>query len=349
MRPLLHHLRLTASSRPVLTLALATAVAVGGALGYPLLAQDSGDTHVGDVFGDLVHIKRDPTTGQPILQKRDVLLPGDVPGIAYCPIPVDATGFEIPFLPLSCDPDPAYADAMIEVDYFGRLSGGRTQERNLRMHFDETIVGIKNSGTVTLDEAGRLKLGLDCTALGICASWRTIDSPLENLSTYRRVMKYGHLQTDPLEVDTSPGGDPNEGTSYHPALDAADWAKFMGPAVALLPRASSGECFTGTAFDTACAQPTALTTADFFLTSALLAGAADKTGRMTPDLVQYMNRILKITVATSETAATLNTVPALIRDADGTIAPATDGLPAPANERFVDFSPASYLVWVLIR
>ena len=24
----------------------------------------------GDVFGDLIHIKRDPTTGQPILQKR---------------------------------------------------------------------------------------------------------------------------------------------------------------------------------------------------------------------------------------------------------------------------------------
>jgi hypothetical protein len=320
---------------------LAIVAAIVG-LGLTTFAQ-SGSSHTGDVFGDLIHIKRDPATGQPILQKRQVLLPGDVPGIAYCPIPVDDTGMEIPFLPDTCDPDPAYQESLIEVDYFGRLSGGRTQERNLRMHFDEAIVGIKASGTVTLDEAGRLKLGSECTSVGVCASWRTIDSPMENLSLYRWVMKYGHIQTDPLEEDTSAGGDPAEGTVYHPALDATDWAKFTGPVTSLLPAASSGDCFTGTVFSTACAAPQALTSVDFFLASALLAGAADKTGRITPDLVQYLNRILKIPVATPGSAAALNTLPALIRDENGDIAPATDGMDPPADERFVDLSPVSYL------
>jgi hypothetical protein len=307
------------------------------------LAQGGG-AGTGDLFGDLFHIKRDPATGQPILQKRDVLLPGDVPGIAYCPIPVDATGAEIPFLPQSCDPDPAFANDMIEVDYFGRLSSARTRDINLRMHFDEMILGIKASETVMLEASGRLRLGTDCTAPGDCATWKTVDSPLENMSTYRRLMKYGHIQTDPLEEDTTPGGDPNEGIVYHPALDAADWGKFFGPGVAaLLPSASSSDCFSGVAVNPSCLAPQPLTATDFFLSAAFLAAAADKTGHVTSDLVQYLNRILKITQDTTDTVATLNTVPALVRDENGTIAPAVPGLPPPADERFVDLSPASYL------
>jgi len=166
---------------------------------------------------------------------------------------------------------------------------------------------------------------------------------MENLSIYRWVMKYGHLQTDPAEEDTSAGGDPAAGTVYHPALDAADWAKFSGPVTALLPRASSSQCFSGASFDVTCAAPQSLTTVDFFLAGSFLAGAADKTGRITPDLLQYLNRILKIPVDTPETLAALNTLPALIRDEGGVITPATPGLPAPADERFVDFAVDSYL------
>ena len=318
---------------------LATALTVSsGVLVTPAFAQ--GDT--GDVLGDLIHIKRHPATGQPILQKRWVDLEG-VLGWSYCPIPVDVTGFEIPFVALSCDPDPEFSAALVEVDYFGRLSGGRTKERNQRMHFDEAIDGIKNSGTVMLDEAGRLRLGSDCTSVGVCTTWRTIDSPMENLALYQRLLKYGHIQTDPLEEDSSSGGDPAAGTVYHPALAAADWAKFTGPVTSLLPRTSSSECFAGSSFDLSCAVPQSLTAIDFFLAGALLGGAADKTGRVTPDLVQYLNRILKITEATALSAATLNTLPALIRDVDGTIAPAPSGLPWPANELFLDFTPANYL------
>ena len=46
------------------------------------------------------------------------------------------------------------------------------------------------------------------------------------MALYARLMKYGHLQTDPEEVDTFAHGDPAAGTQYHTALAAEDYAKF---------------------------------------------------------------------------------------------------------------------------
>jgi hypothetical protein len=307
----------------------------------PVVAQEGGTGH-GDVFGDLVHIKRDPSTGQPILQKRLIEYPQDLVDWGYCPIPIDDAGLEIPFAPLSCDADPAALDRLVEVDYFGRLSGGRTKERNLRMHFDETINGIRDAEAVDREPGGRLRLGTACTPDGACATWRVIDSPFENLALYHRLMKYGHLQTDPAEVDTFAQGDPAQGTIYHPALRAQDWAKFRGTLTALLPRASSSECFSGGTFVAACAAPQSLTAEDFVRAASFLGGAADKHGKITVDLVQYMNRVLRITQDTPESLANVDTLPVLIRDDNGVVAPAPPGLPAPADERFVDFSRASY-------
>ena len=147
----------------------------------------------GDLFGDLYHIKRDPLTGQPILQEREIELPGDVIGTGYCPIPIDANGLEIRSAPLSCEVDPAEAHRLVEVDYFGRLSGSRTRERNIRMHFDEVIAGIKNAEVVDVDDAGRLRLGTACDPGGSCAAWKTVDSPQENLAM-RPHPQYGHIR-----------------------------------------------------------------------------------------------------------------------------------------------------------
>lgn len=307
----------------------------------------AAQSHTGDELGDLVHILRDATTGQPILQQRWVDLGSGQLAWAYCPVPVDAAGAEIPFAPLSCDPDPAELTRLVEVDYFGRLSAGRTKERNLRMHFDEVITGMNGAEFVDVDEAGRLKLGTTCTAPGTCATWKTVDSPLENLAVYWRLMKYGHIQTDPLEIDVDANGDPNAGTVYHPALAATDWPKFLGVTRTLLPRSSENQCFPGASFDVACAVPQALINTDFAFVTSFLGGAADKTGHITPDLVQYLNRILKVPIATTGGAAPVATLPALVRDVNGQIAPAGAGLPAPADERFVDFSPVSYdrLAW----
>jgi hypothetical protein len=282
----------------------------------------------GDVFGDLIHILRDDTTGQPILAQRWVEMPAQEPGYGwgYCPIGVyyDGQGNqqEIPFLPYSCDMDPAYADLVEEVDYFGRLNGGRTKERNHRMHFDEVISNIKLAGWVTTEVTGRLKLGFSCPEQGAigpdCYEWATIDSPMESMALYVRLMKYGHLQTDPLEEDIWAHGDPKLPIQYHPALSAEDWTKFDLQLSHLLAggKAKTKACWDkkSGAFDSSCAEREELEPEDFASGSVYLAAAANKTGFVTVDLVQYVNRFLKITKDTETTLATLNTLPARYRD-----------------------------------
>lgn len=336
----------------------------------------AGTAQSGQDYGDLIEILRDVDTARPILQKRWIEYPGDVFDWGYCPIPIDAAGEEVPFLDLTCDPDPLQADRVIEVDYFGRLNAGRTDERNMRMHFNETINQIRDSEVVDLDPVGRLNLGTSCwyeywgEPLQ-CKVWKTIDSPMENLSLYRRLLKYGHLQTDPLELDPWWHGDPSLPPQYHPALRAEDWPKFSLGVRHLLPfggvptfagepvaaRADTDRgarladpligCFSPVfpdGFDPACALPEPVEVADFVSAASHLGGAADKTGKITPDLVAYENRILDIPVATDYSAAPLSVLPALIRLEDlTTIVEATPGLPAPADELFVDYSAARYM------
>lgn len=284
---------------------------------------EGGGGGCGDVFGDLIHILRDAETGQPILEKRWVELPGDTFGYDYCPIPIDVNGIEIPFAPDSCDA--LYPEEAVEVNYFGRLNGGRTKERNNRMHFNEVISNIKEAGIVRQDGTGRLLLGYDCEDMS-CDSWSTIDSPMESLALYLRLMKYGHFQTDPDEEDLWAHGDPAQGTQYHPALDASDWAKFQGPLAHLVP---ANVDYYG---------PEPLDDKDFTRAAIFLGAAANKTGKITVDLVQYVNRILKITKNTEATSSTFDTLPALIRD--GTTIYESNG---EVEERFVDFGAMEYI------
>jgi len=346
------------------------ALLLGGA---PVVAQSDG---TGDVFGDLIHILRDPGTGQPILAQRWVELPGPVTGYGwgYCPIPVSTAGDELVFIPYTCDPlDPT---AVVDVDYFGRLNASRTRERVNRMHFDEVITTIKDADWVDGEGSGRLLLYFDCTAPGdpsTCLEVKTIDSPMENLALYTRLMKYGHLQTDPLEIDTGNHGDPSVPIVYHPALAVDDWPK-MGPAMRhLLPGNGQGDCYPGGVFTPPCAEPEVLGERDLVRAAGFVAGGGDKDGHFTVDLVQYLGRIMKLTVATDETVPTLATIPALVRDCwpgvvdppnppeddpapadppylpadECTIAPADSSLPNytlffAVSERFVDFGSVVY-------
>jgi len=339
----------------------------------PLGAQNDG---TGDVFGDLIHIVRDPGTGQPILAQRWVELPGPVTGYGwgYCPIAVSTAGDELAFIPYTCDPlDPT---AVVDVDYFGRLNASRTRERVNRMHFDEVIATIKAAEWLDSEGSGRLLIYSGCTVPGdpaTCLDKKTIDSPMENLALYTRLMKYGHLQTDPLELNSGAHGDPEAGPVYHPALAASDWPK-LGPALRhLLPANGEGDCFPGGVFGVTCANAEVLGDRDLVRASGFVAGGGDKDGHFTVDLVQYLGRIMKLTVATDETVPTLATVPALVRDCwpgivdppdpdetdpnppdppyvpvdQCTVAPADSGLPnytlfAAAQEQFVDFASVVY-------
>ena len=209
----------------------------------PVASQDHGSGGgggCGDLFGDLIHILRDDKTGQPILAQRWIELPAELQGYGwgYCPIAVYGEDKqELSFLPYSCDIDPALIDLVEKVDYFGRLNGGRTKERNNRMHFNEVISNIKLADVVTQAPDGRLKLGFDCTDLGKtpCAEWATIDSPMESQGLYSRTMRYGHLATDPYEIDAWSHGDPKLSTQFYPALDLEDWDKFDKSMTNLMP------------------------------------------------------------------------------------------------------------------
>jgi len=323
-------------------------------------------------YGDMIHILRDAETARPILQKRWIEYPGDLYDWGYCPVPLTVEGTEIPFVELSCDPDPEFADLVIEVD-LGRLNEARTQERNIRMHFNETIVRIQEAEYVDFDPAGRLKLGSTCTfppgsGEPECAGWKVVDSPQENLSLYWRVMKFGHIQTDPLEEDPWAHGDPSEPTRYHPALRDVDWPKFDPRVQFLLPMdgnpsfavtrpradASRGRsmpaafvgCFDpiwSNGFNPACAERELPSASDLVFASSALGGAADKDGRIDGDVLAYFHRILRLPVETEYTPAPLVVLPALIRLEDGTtIIEAPPGLPEPADELFIDFSRFTY-------
>lgn len=351
----------------------------------PAPAQGGGGPEID--YGDMIHILRDFDTGRPILQKRWIEYPGDAFDWGYCPIPVTAEGVEIPFVELSCDPDPIYEKQILEVE-LGRLNGARTQERNIRMHFNEVISNIQKAAVVDLDEALRLKLGFNCFSPAptagrsiademplVCGSWKVIDSPLENLSVYQRILKYGHIQTDPLELDPWAHGDPTQPPVYHPALRAVDWAKFSKRTVHLLPvgsepppiraafrsyasrtsvaakAASPGlvsplVCFGESwpdGFNPVCKDPELLSADDHLTASSALGGAADKSGLINADVLAYLNRILRVPVETDYLVAPLSVRPALIRLEDlKTVIEAPPGLPEPADEMFVDFRPVNY-------
>jgi len=326
-------------------------------------------------YGDMVRILRDPATARPILQKRWISYPNDVYDWGYCPVPLTIKGTEVPFVELSCDPDPAFAGEILEVD-LGRLNEARTQERNIRMHFNEVIARIQAAELVDLDPAGRLHLGSGCAiapgSIEIeCTSWKVVDSPQENLSLYWRMLKFGHLQTDPLEENPWAHGDPTLPTAYHPALRDVDWQKFGQRVQFLLPMdggpsfgdprlrayaARSAREVAKTAplvgcfdpiwrdgFNPACAERELPSASDLVFAASTLGGAADKDGLIDADVLAYFHRILRIPVETDYTPAPLVVLPALIRLEDGTtIIEAPPGLPAPADEVFADLSRVSY-------
>jgi len=299
----------------------------------------------GDVFGDLIHIQRDSLTGQPIFAQRWVEMPEALPGYGwgYCAIAVDEDGERIPFQPYSCDLDTTNAEA-VEVDYFGRLNASRVQERNQRMHFNETITNIKQAVRLRLDPTGRLALGFvdpddpipeqpGCTltsAPEVCV-WATVDSPMENMALYQRFMKYGHIATDPEEPDLWWHGDPKLPIPAHPALGPDDFAKFENVGLYnWLPemevwdqdgnftRDNYDECYDDKVNKdiVPCLPPEELTFEDFGTSADLLAAAGGKHNFFTVDLVQYLNRFLRITQNTDFAAATLATLPAQYEQCD---------------------------------
>lgn len=131
----------------------------------------------GDLYGDLWVVVRDGN-GVPVLDAN-----GHVQ-------PVLADGTVVQLTPDGELPA-EYEDAVGEVE-LGRLNASRSPGQVTGHHLNEAIARLA-SGTVTLDEAGRLMVD------GVL-----IDSPLQNLSLYSYIMTGG----DPAALNLPAGFDP---------------------------------------------------------------------------------------------------------------------------------------------
>ena len=221
-------------------------------------------------YGDLIVIKRDKN-GVPILDDNG------------CLQPLDSNG---KLIPLDAECEVLDGAAVVEVE-FGRLNVARAPEKVRQQALDEVIQAIKDSLKVTLDPAGRLalKYKIKNPDTGIKeVVWKTIDAARENLALYTQLMKFGHLQTACEEIASDYGDE----ITYRPCLDTSvDYPKFKSNVKFLLP-VTEGE--TGSEL---------LSKQDLTLASFFLAGAADKSGTITVDLIQYINTILDIPSATN--------------------------------------------------
>jgi len=111
---------------------------------------------------------------------------------------------------------------LVEEVHFGRLNMGRSPEAVLQSAFDEAISTINSDDTIAIniDAAGRLLLTKNVydeievdpntgMPLLIGTIEKAIDSPLENLSLYVKLMQDGHLVTpadERLPIDRSVQG-----------------------------------------------------------------------------------------------------------------------------------------------
>jgi len=138
-----------------------------------------------------------------------------------------------------------WADLIDEVS-FGRLNLSRSPEAVLQASFDEAINSINNADMIEIDATGRLLLTTDiyaeiatavdtgsddpiCVAEKIETVTKAIDSPLENLALYVKLMQDGHLVTPGDErapIDRSLNG----GIPLWKMLELED-----GPSTALRP------------------------------------------------------------------------------------------------------------------
>lgn len=150
---------------------------------------------VGQLVGEPVV---DPATGAMTLTVNDYFIPP-------CDDPVGSAA--------ECTwNDVVYCDGVKWVDlvdevHFGRLNLSRAPEAVLQAAFDEAITAINNATAISRDAAGRLVLttniyeefetsnGTSCGYELLETVTKTIDSPLENLALYVKLMQDGHLVT----------------------------------------------------------------------------------------------------------------------------------------------------------
>lgn len=111
-------------------------------------------------------------------------------------------------------PDGVLWTQLVQEVHFGRLNLSRAPEAVLQAAFDEAITAINNADEMSIDAAGRLLLTTTIydeilVDQVVDVVTKAIDSPLENLALYVKLMQDGHLVTPADErapIDRSKNG-----------------------------------------------------------------------------------------------------------------------------------------------
>lgn len=254
----------------------------------------------GDLYGDLYVILR-AENGAPIYDANGCIQPIASEDLANFPLEVeiqtDGDPLVITAFPgepfslayytdpegdlVECELTETMAQWVQAVD-FGRLNLGRAPKEVIDHALDEAINKMNLACAMDFDPSGRIMLEIEEICGDENVLWTTIDAPAENLALYIKMMTDGDWII-PEETQTSRrGGDPGV-VEYRPVLSPeaiAMIANFEGGRYANLVLESS------TTAD--------LDTYDLLLAASLMAGAGDKFGAFTLDMVVYINSIYGI-------------------------------------------------------
>lgn len=180
------------------------------------------------------------------------------------------TAYLIPLDPECKIPD-VYADTwgeqVMEIG-LGRMNIGRSPQGVMDASYEEAISTINLAVGAGLDPAGRLLLLLpDGEDADLLEDVKTIDSPLENLSLYQKLMQEGCLAATETAGLTE--------AAEQVLVDAG-----LGHLVCTIPNDSPDD-------------------ADLHRAAAFFGGAADKTGKVNVDLLTSVNTTLLINDVTT--------------------------------------------------
>ena len=150
-----------------------------------------GGTPTPPDYGDLIILHRNDI-GVPILDVNDCQQPIAFPENVGCPIALDCDGDDPCLIPIdadTCGIQQGYATCANEAD-FGRTNLSRAKEDVLDSQLEDVVVNLAIADCTTLDPAGRMVYS---RYVGDELVTGTIDSPLQNLSVYKHLVRDGTI------------------------------------------------------------------------------------------------------------------------------------------------------------
>ncbi|MCJ7499277.1 hypothetical protein MUP29_03380 [bacterium] len=226
----------------------------------------------GILYGDLYVLLRDGN-GEPILDYQGCSQPVYVNSDGICEV------IEMFFDPEtnSCELLEDDVELVVGVET-GRLSVSRTTDSVLDSAYTEALKNIENADSIDLDPAFRLRLkyvdyDADGDEIEETARFKTIDSPLEILAMYKKLLLNGRFPA----IETNPLGD-GEPVTYDPCSNNLVFAQNF-----------SHLCDTRADIE------------DLKLSASFVAAGSDKGGQITLDMLVNINANLGINVLDTNT------------------------------------------------